>query len=211
MPFLATSPSSDERQRLLTNSNLILPPWRESIIPDIRSARSSTGSSSIISTGSWRSMKTVSRRSTATSVRSSRRWWSAISTAAIPSAASPESAVLIVARNIFFTFPVEQGVSAHPVMPNGLRNGVSGFGRSFFWMSLTARSSSSSPGCYGSSSSTSAGFWANSAGRPFRLSSATSRPRPALSFVPGWWPSSRHSDRKSISTPYVELRIKGGS
>ena len=72
--------------------------WPESIVLVIQNARFSTGCFFTISTGFWWSMRAGSRRSTASSGRSSRKSWSAIWTAGTPVADSPASAVLTVGK-----------------------------------------------------------------------------------------------------------------
>ena len=141
-------------------------PWRECIVPDIPSGLSFIGCYFITSTVSWRSMRAASRRSTVSSGRSSRRSSSATWTAATRAAGLPASAVPTVGKIVFWCFPAALAVSAHRVIPRGLRSGASGCGRHSFGMSPTARSSSPSPRCCGYSSSTTASFWAHSAARP---------------------------------------------
>jgi SSS family solute:Na+ symporter len=96
----------------------------------------------------------------------SRKWWSAILTAAIPNVVLPGFVVPPARENFFFVSPVGPEASALHAMPRGWRNGGSGCGRHSFWMFLTDRWSSSFPRCYGFSSSTSAGSWAHSLRRP---------------------------------------------
>ena len=120
---------------------------------------------------------------------------------AIPDAALLGFAARTVAQNSFSIFPAAPEGFAPPAMPGGWRNGVSGCERSSCWMSPTVRSFLSFQRCCVYSLSTSAGFWAHSARRPCEPSCCTSRPQPARSLSPVWWPPSRPSDRKSTFTP----------
>ena len=164
--------------RFLMNDPLL---WQECTVPVIRSAPCFTGCSSITLTSSFKNMSPVSRRSTASSAPSSRRWSSASSTAATPAAGLPGFAVLTVVRNFSSTSPVALAAFAHRAIRRGGRNGPSGCGRHSFWMSPTARSSSPSPKCSASSSNTTAGFWEIFAVRLLMLSLNTSRQQPAQS------------------------------
>jgi hypothetical protein len=74
-----------------------LPPW-VFIVLDIPSRLSFTGSYSIISTVSWQSTSAVSRRSTVSSGRSSKKSWIAIWIAATRAAGLPASAVRTAGR-----------------------------------------------------------------------------------------------------------------
>lgn len=137
--------------------------WQEFTAPDIPSALSSTGCCSITLTGSWRNMRLVSSGSTASSVRSSRKSWSATSTAATRAAGLLASAALGVGESASLCFRAAPAIFVPPATPRGLRSGASGCGRHSSLMSLTARSSSPSLRCCAYSSSTTAGCWGSSA------------------------------------------------
>jgi len=84
----------------------ILRPWEQSTALAIPNRLSSTGCFFIILPASWPNTRAVLRRNTAISGRSSKRWSSAIWTAATRAAGLPASAVRPVVRNGFSCFPV---------------------------------------------------------------------------------------------------------
>ena len=137
--------------------------------------------------------------------------WKEASTGAIPNMNFPASAVPTVGRSGSSCSPAAAAASAPPAMPRGWRSGASGCGKSFSWMSPTARSSSPSPGCYGYFfKSASASSWGNFARRPSALFSNTSWPKPTQNSCPLLWSSSSRSDRRSIFTPRPPLLVNEG-
>jgi len=105
--------------------------WLAFTVPVVRSARSFIRCYFIISIGSWRSMRDVSRGSTDSSGRLSRMLSTSILTVAARAAGSPASGVLTAPRSGSSCSLAAPGDSAHRVMPSGSRNGGNGCGRGF--------------------------------------------------------------------------------
>ena len=145
--------SFSQHPGIQSESSLLL--WQGPSTSIIRNVLCSIGCFFIISRGFFENMMIVLRRSTDISGRSSKMLLRSISTVAIRCVGLPASGVRTVERSASYASLARAVVSVHRVMPSAVRNGASGCGRSFFWMSPIARLSLLFLRCCGFSSASS--------------------------------------------------------